>query len=107
MPLETVPAVVVALALLHKLLPKRQMGEPNLLSKILAGIGYATAVAITVIVSGGIALPAWIVPALAGAGAVAGHMAQSPIHNIHDAAVTAKAAGEAAKIASDAAGKKI
>lgn len=75
-------------------------------SKILVGIGLACTAAVTIIATGGIAVPMWVIPVLTATGAGAAHMAQSPIRDFHDAIETAKLAGEAAKASSDATEKK-
>lgn len=49
------------------------------MSRILTTISYCTVVAVTIIATGGIAVPAWLVPALSGLGAIAGHLATSPV----------------------------
>lgn len=48
------------------------------MSHILTTIAYVAGSAVTIIVTGGIAVPAWLIPALTGVGVVAGHLATSP-----------------------------
>lgn len=48
------------------------------MSRVLTTIAYVAGAAVTIIMTGGIAVPAWVVPALTGVGVVAGHLATSP-----------------------------
>lgn len=49
------------------------------LSRFFTVFGYAAATAATIIVSGGIAAPAWVAAVLTGAATISAHLAQSPV----------------------------
>jgi len=71
-------------------------------NQFFTAIAYGAGIAVTVITTGGIAAPAWLIPTLTGVGVISGKMAASHSDAINASAAIGAAAGQAAKASSDA-----